>query len=724
MIRALLVVVITAFAPVFAQDLPAEIFDRDKPYGGHPRQLLDIAARPISALKPALLIVHGGSWQSGDKRTAVSKTRFFLQEGFAVAAMNYRLHPEVTPREQAEDVAAAAVWLAQNADRYGVDPRQIYVVGHGSGAHLAGLVGTDPYYLNKHGASPADLGGIIALDAEAYDIPTEIGATTLESVIGRTLRQVFTDNSAFWPVVSPAYQTGKADGLPPFFIAHSAATQNDFRQAKPFAAQLRRAGGVAVLYEALGRDQESIYRYFGTEKDGTTESAITFIRREANIIVAATETQAAEIPDVPWLFAFEAGEEDINGRKMTGTEVTGIVTHEGRLFAGNAHTNSASNGKRGQIMRLDSREEHWQLDYQMPLGYTRVGDMAPVQFSVDGQGRPIEALSYLVAGGTHEPERGMPATASVFLRTPSSNWTKFQLGQVMETEDGAHVDAILGWRDRQNGLDLVFAGASPNPLGIFRGVYAPEATGGILFDEEPEFRPRGKERVRGFATCGGRLYAATDRQILRRQDGNNPSWTVLMDLEDLVATRPYLENLDIYWQREYEISSFRCDPSRGRTTLAFTSLNRAFRFSPGDNRPVVEQDLASLIRTQLGREPHYVRALEATTIRRRGRDLEEWIGIEVYYEPDYLVARPTFPFWSTGFGKDAWYLVRSVVGGQTYYRLEEIFIPGNDTNRWPLARVMDFERSPFEKDNAIYVGGFSPWFEEVSDTAWIARGEL
>ena len=65
-----------------------------------------------------------------------------------------------------------------------------------------------------------------------------------------------------------------------------------------------------------------------------------------------------------------------------------------------------------------------------------------------------------------------------------------------------------------------------------------------------------------------------------------------------------------------------------------------------------------------------------------------------------------------------------MIGGQVDYRLEEISIPGNDPNRRPLARVADFARSPFEDDNAVYVGGFAPWFEDVTNTAWIARGEL
>lgn len=725
LIRALFVVVLATVAAAHAQPLPAEIIEKDKPYGPDPRQLLDIAARPLSSLKPAIVVVPGENWQAGDKTSVAGKTKFFLNEGFAVAAINTRVHPDATPRDMAEDVAAAAVWIAKNADRYGIDPRQIYLVGHDSGAHLVSLIGTDPSYLAKHGASPADLGGILSIDAPAYDIPTEIQETEPGSAEGQILREVFGDGSeGGWPTLSPAYQVGKAGQMPPFFIAYPARKPSAYRQDEPFTKALRREGTVSVPHEAIGRDKQSIYRLFGTQNDRMTEAAITFIRREANIPVAvAAKGREGELPDVPWGFAFEAPEEDVAGRRLTGTQVTEIIAHEGRLFAGNAYPGETEETPRGQILRLDAREDRWVLDYQLPKNYTRAASFGRAHFERDFEGRPIEPLDYLFVGSTYERQEDETPPAGVFIRTPSGNWTKQDLGGAPGAE-AAHIDTITSWRDPVTGIDLVFLGAAPNPLGIIRGRYDPSQPGGIRFDDKPEFTPRRDERIRGFAQCGSRLYAATDRQIIRRAHGLGASWEPILDFEDIVAVRPYLDDLDIYWQRNYAIGSFRCDTSKKKPTLAFTALNRAFRFSPGDERPIVEADMAGLIRARLGREPHFVQAGQATTIRERGSDLEEWIGLEVYYDPDYLATGPEFPYWRTGFGKEGLYLVRTVIGGQTVYRLEDVDIPGNDPNRRPLARITDFERSPFDKDFAVYVGGFAPWFEDVSNTAWIARGEL
>jgi acetyl esterase/lipase len=723
MLRVLLVV-LTLNTAALAQGLPAEIFDTDQPYGDHPRQVIDVAARPLSTLKPAILVVHGGDWQAGDKRSAANKVRFFLGEGFALASMNYRLHPNVTPAEQAEDVAAAAVWLARNADRYGIDPRQIYIAGHEAGAHLAALVATDPRYFGKHGARPADIGGIVLIDGPVFDIPTEMAATSEETAEGRTLRRVFGSDERRWPDLSPAYKTSEADSLPAFFVIQSAGLENAYRQAKPFLRALRQEGAIAVPYEAVARNAESIFRFFGTEGDPATEALITFVRREANIPVARAEDgRTADLPPVPWSFAFSAPEEDQRGMSLTGTQITEIVTHDARLFAGNAYPRETDVTPRGQVFRLDAAEDRWQLDLQMPRGYVKAASLAPARFEKDSEGRPIEPLDYLFVGAKVERGEAEDVPAGIFIRTPSGNWTKQDLG-LAPGAGSSEVSALVAYRDPETGQDHIFAGASPAPHGIYRGTYDAAATGGIRFDDAPEFAPRAFETVIGFTSCRDTLYAATSRAILMRKNGERPSWEMILDLQDLVAFRPYLEPLDVFWQREWSMGSFRCDESRAKPTLAFTALGRAFRFSPGDDLPVLETSLAGLIQNQLGRKPHFVTAGQATTVRQRGRDLEEWIGLEVYYDPNYIASMPGFPHWRTGFGKDGLYVVRTVIGGQTNYRIESINVPGLDPNRRPFARVMDFEISPFNRDHAIYAGGFAPWFEDVSNTAWMTRGEL
>ncbi len=712
------------FSFAIAQPLPAEIFERDQSYGKHERQVIDVAARPLTVMKPAILFVHGGDWQAGDKRPATSKSSFFLSEGFAMASMNYRLFPEASAREQAEDVAAAAVWLAKNAGRFGIDPEQIFLTGHGAGAHLVSLVGTDPSYLRPHGAQPSDLGGVITLDSGAYDIPEQMTRMSVEQQYGRTLRQIFTDDPDLWPSLSPAYRVGQADGLPPFFVVYTQERADALRQARPFANALRKSGGVAISFEAPGLTHDALFRRFGTVNDETTEETLNFIRREANIpIQPMTQLAERKTPMINWYFSFDAPETDEMDRRLTGTEVTGIVTHNEHLYAGVSSWNESDAPQRGQILKLTGVEEHWNLELQMPRRYTRATTLMPVTFATNAEGLPIDETTYLFVGAAYEKPEEEAGAAGVFIRPPSGAWAKQDVGTSEEGERITMVRALAPWQDRETGIDHVFLGGAPSPLGIYRGGIDPAFPGGVGFDPEPEFVPLPSQSVTGFASCGNHLYASTSQQILERQDGEEPSWRIVLDLAEDKDILPYAAELLPEWQRREEIKALRCDRARRGTNLLFHVYNRAWRFVPDAGGPLPEANIAQLVRSMTGREAHLVMAQDATLMRFIDGDTEEWIGLEILYDPEYLESFPEFPYWASGFGKDAFYLVRTVVGGVTQFRLEYLAVVGNDPYQRPLARVRDFEKSPFERDNAIYAAGFAPWFEEVSGQGWITRGE-
>ncbi|MEM7739353.1 MAG: alpha/beta hydrolase [Pseudomonadota bacterium] len=707
-----------------AQPLPAEVFERDKQYGDHPRQVIDVAARPLSVMKPAILFVHGGDWQAGDKRPATSKSAYFLSEGFAMASMNYRLFPEVSPREQAQDVAEAAVWLARNAGRYGIDPEQIFLTGHGAGAHLVALVGTDPSYLKPFGAKPGDLGGVITLDSGAYDIPAQMERTTQEAQYGRTLRQIFTQDADLWPSLSPAYKVDQSDGLPPFFVVYTQERADALRQARPFANALRKSGGIAMSFEAPGLTHNSLFRRFGTVNDETTEETLNFIRREANIpIQPLTQLAERKTPAINWYFSFDAPETDEMQRRLSGTEVTGIVTHNDQLYAAVSSWNESEAPQRGQILKLTGVEEHWNLELQMPRRYTRASTLLPVSFTTNVDGLPIDEVTYLFVGAAYEKPADEPGAAGLFIRPPSGAWAKQTIGQSDDGEPMTSVRAIAPWRDPETGVDHVFIGAAPSPLGIYRGAVDPAFPGGIGFMPTPEFVPLPGQGITGFADCGGHLYASTNQQILERQDGAEPRWAVVLDLAEDSDILPYAAELNPLWQEREEIKALRCDRARGGTNLLFHVYNRAWRFVPGAGGPLPEANIAQLVRSMTGRTAHLVMAQDATLMRFLDGDTEEWIGLEILYDEEYLETFPEFPYWASGFGKDAFYLVRTVIGGVTQFRLEYLSVVGNDPYQRPLARVRDFEKSPFERDNAVYAAGFAPWFEQVEGSGWITRGE-
>jgi acetyl esterase/lipase len=89
--------------------------------------------------------IHGGGWVSGNRTRGVWFAPIrdrLLADGFLVVSIDYRLAPEDKWPAQIRDVKCAIRHLRANADRYGLDPDRIGVVGSSAGGQLAALLGT------------------------------------------------------------------------------------------------------------------------------------------------------------------------------------------------------------------------------------------------------------------------------------------------------------------------------------------------------------------------------------------------------------------------------------------------------------------------------------------------------------------------------------------------------------------------------------------------------
>ncbi|MFG0265623.1 MAG: alpha/beta hydrolase [Rhodopirellula sp. JB055] len=100
---------------------------------------------------------HGGGLTGGSK----SFPDGLLDQGIAIAAVNYRLHPKVKSPAYVEDAAAAVAWVFKNIEQYGGDPNRIYVSGHSAGGYLTSMVGLDKRWLAKHDIDANQIAGLI-----------------------------------------------------------------------------------------------------------------------------------------------------------------------------------------------------------------------------------------------------------------------------------------------------------------------------------------------------------------------------------------------------------------------------------------------------------------------------------------------------------------------------------------------------------------------------------
>lgn len=85
---------------------------------------------------PVIVSVHGGGWFYGDKELYSLYTKYLASKGFAVVNFNYRRAPEHKYPAAFEDVCYVMDFIAQNADKYKLDMKRLYMVGDSAGAQL------------------------------------------------------------------------------------------------------------------------------------------------------------------------------------------------------------------------------------------------------------------------------------------------------------------------------------------------------------------------------------------------------------------------------------------------------------------------------------------------------------------------------------------------------------------------------------------------------------
>jgi acetyl esterase/lipase len=112
-------------------------------YGSHTRQGIDAYWYDTAAAQPALLILHGGYYNSGSKADWANTARYFADHGFAVFSADYRYNTDVAWPGPRDDANAALEWIKAHAPDFDADPDHVAVLGSQAGGHLATTLATD-----------------------------------------------------------------------------------------------------------------------------------------------------------------------------------------------------------------------------------------------------------------------------------------------------------------------------------------------------------------------------------------------------------------------------------------------------------------------------------------------------------------------------------------------------------------------------------------------------
>ena len=103
-----------------------------------------LPASATNGRRAAVVLIHGGGWQGGDKTNLVQQGRALAALGYVAISVEYRLAPQYVYPAAVDDVQAAVRWLRDpvQVHKYKVDPTRIGVLGVSAGGNLASLLGT------------------------------------------------------------------------------------------------------------------------------------------------------------------------------------------------------------------------------------------------------------------------------------------------------------------------------------------------------------------------------------------------------------------------------------------------------------------------------------------------------------------------------------------------------------------------------------------------------
>jgi acetyl esterase/lipase len=275
-----LLVVLALGADARAQDVK-----RDIPYAekAHERQVLDVYSPKGAKNLPVVFWIHGGGWQTGDKKDVQLKPQVFNDKGFVFVSTNYRLLPDFDMGTIVRDVARAVRWVHDHVAEYGGDPKRLFVMGHSAGAQLAALVCTDDRYLKAEKLSLDIIKGCVPVDGDTYDVPAIIETAEARWKAHGLPRAKFGHREKFGndpekhKDFSAITHVAKGKGIPPFLVLHVAGHPDVTAQAQRLGNVLKDAGVPVTVFGARETTHTRINADLGKPDDPATKALCEFL---------------------------------------------------------------------------------------------------------------------------------------------------------------------------------------------------------------------------------------------------------------------------------------------------------------------------------------------------------------------------------------------------------------------------------------------------------------
>ena len=214
------------FEPYTGTNLVKEVV-----YSQSPRLTLDAFVPRSRTPLPAVILVHGGGWEAGDKVTYITPLfEPLAHAGCAWFSIDYRLTPASTHQDQLADVRQAVRFIRAEHARFNIDPTRVVLVGESASGQMVAQIATED----------ASLAGVISFYG-VYDFPSMVTDASPRSLLVRLFRRNVLDDEARAVLrqYSPLYQAHK--GMPPLLLVNGTG-ERLWPQAQAFARRLTELG--------------------------------------------------------------------------------------------------------------------------------------------------------------------------------------------------------------------------------------------------------------------------------------------------------------------------------------------------------------------------------------------------------------------------------------------------------------------------------------------------
>jgi acetyl esterase/lipase len=686
--------------------------------------------------RPVLIMIHGGGWRKGDKASPPivgAMMRHFVGKGYLYVPINYRLSPEEPKPDgirhpiHAQDCAKAIAWIHDNIPKYGGDPKQLHLMGHSAGGHLAAIVATNERFLKAENKSLAILKTNVLLDPAAVDIPRY-----LQLVDGRSMTALY--HLAFGKDednlrdASPQQHIAPKKGIPPTLLFYAGNRMHLDVLAPAYTDALTKAGSPSQAVDTVTLDHGQINSNVGMIGDPMTPLIMdlhagkdptklpkTLAKEKARPAAPAAQKTAPgntgaggqphQTATVRFQQDYVAGTKDRNGKFMGATETMRLLSHDGMLFAGLSYWtdqpgNDPSPG--AQILVKRGKDQPWEVDASFP-GVVRISAMESVTLTTDHSGKVLaNPVKLLIADAAENSSRRTGNLRVMIRNDVTGQWSE----SVIRTgASNAFIRAFGCHHDPQRKVDLIFAGTGAGE--IYSGAYDSDAPGGIRWNPKPEysnpdFSGNSFTRVSAFCVANGRAYCSVSPRLVERIDGDKPSWRQvykwdadndrngagLRGITAVPSTDGKHEVILGAWEREGRI--LRIDPRN-------------------EFMDTVELDSQAFLKKELGRflggRLTAYNCFEPGKHPRTGKPIH-WVTVAGVKTDDKNAA---------------WLMIRQHDG-----KYETLRVFDTDAKRAaPLVSTRTVEVAPWS-DHEIYTGGYdgAANSRKNHNTAWIYRGEL